>query len=94
MARHKDNARATRSLVPHLCGGVRNAGPANRTAAPSQIEQSARPEPSKPLQILTVAVDPETARSLVELAVESEYEIWVSLAPLVEPEEGVSDVQQ
>lgn len=84
-----------------LAGGIpvvdvraKQGEPANRTAAPSQIEQSARPEPSKPLQILTVAVDPETARSLVELAVESEYEIWVSLAPLVEPEEGVSDVQQ
>jgi hypothetical protein len=58
--------------------------PANRAAVPSQIEQSARPEASKPLQILTVAVPPDVAIHLVELAVEEQgdYEIWVSLSPL------------
>ena len=78
---------------------ARQGEPANRVTAPSQIEQGARPETTKPLQILTVAVDPETARDLVDLAVDGEYEIWVSLSPLVEPEtqvegEGASDGQQ
>lgn len=72
--------------IPVVDVRAKQGEPANRTVAPSQIEQSARPEPSKPLQILTVAVDPETARSLVELAVESEYEIWVSLSPLAAAE--------
>jgi Flp pilus assembly protein CpaB len=67
---------------------ARQGEPANRTTAPSQIEQGARPEATKPLQILTVAVDPETARELVELAVDGECEIWVSLSPLTEPETG------
>jgi hypothetical protein len=75
---------------------ARQGEPANRVTAPSQIEQGAQPETTKPLQILTVAVDPETARELVDLAVDGEYEIWVSLSPLVEPEaevEGESDVE-
>ena len=74
--------------------------PANRAAVPSQIEQSARQEATKPLQILTVAVDPGTAQSLVELTVEGsgsvagDYEIWISLAPLVEtPIEGETSGQ-
>ena len=67
--------------------------PANRPTAPSQIEQTARPEPNKPLQILTVAVDHETALGLVELAVEEqgEFEIWVSLSPLTAPETQVME---
>ena len=80
--------------IPVVDVRAKQGEPANRTVAPSQIEQSARPETSKPLQILTVAVDPDTARSLVELAVDGEYEIWVSLSPLIAPEEGVRDVQQ
>ncbi|MBN1137214.1 MAG: hypothetical protein JXM73_11550 [Anaerolineae bacterium] len=72
--------------IPVVDVRAKQGEPANRTAVPSQIEQPARPEASKPLQILTVAVDPETARSLVELAVDSEYEIWVSLSPLAIPE--------
>ncbi len=75
--------------IPVVDVRAKQGEPANRTVASSQIEQSARPETSKPLQILTVAVDPDTARSLVELAVESEYEIWVSLSPLSIPEEQV-----
>ena len=77
--------------IPVVDVRAKQGEPANRTAAPSQIEQSARPETSKPLQILTVAVDPDTARSLVELAVESEYEIWVSLSPLVIEEAGAGN---
>ena len=82
--------------IPVVDVRAKQGEPANRPAVPSQIEQSARPEPGKPLQILTVAVDHETALSLVELAVEEqgEFEIWVSLAPLVEPEERGDDVQQ
>lgn len=72
--------------IPVVDVRAKQGEPANRTAVPSQIEQSARPEASKPLQILTVAVDHDTARSLVELAVESEYEIWVSLSPLAAAE--------
>ena len=82
--------------IPVVDVRAKQGEPANRATAPSQIEQSVRPEPGKPLQILTVAVDHETALSLVELAVEEqgEFEIWVSLAPLVEPEERGDDVQQ
>lgn len=74
--------------IPVVDVRAKQGEPANRAAAPSQIEQSARPESNKPLQILTVAVDHETALSLVELAVEEqgEYEIWVSLAPLMAAE--------
>jgi hypothetical protein len=81
--------------IPVVDVRAKQGEPANRPAPASQIEQSARPEPSKPLQILTVAVDHATALSLVELAVEEqgEYEIWVSLAPLVEPEEGADGAQ-
>ena len=58
--------------------------PAVRPAAPSEVERTARTVQVKPLQILTVAVDPETAQELVELAVEDQatFEIWVTLAPL------------
>jgi hypothetical protein len=75
--------------IPVVDVRAKQGEPANRPAVSSQIEQTARPESTKPLQILTVAVDHETALGLVELAVEEqgEYEIWVSLAPLAEPYE-------
>ena len=77
--------------IPVVDVRAKQGEPANRPAVPSQIEQTARPEPSKPLQILTVAVDHETALGLVELAVEEqgEFEIWVSLSPLTAPETQV-----
>ena len=84
-----------RAIPCRLCGyhapGSECPHCAHRSTAPSQIEQTARPEPNKPLQILTVAVDHETALSLVELAVEEqgEFEIWVSLSPLTAQETQV-----
>jgi Flp pilus assembly protein CpaB len=68
---------------------ARQGEPAGRPSAPSEVERTARTEQIKPLQILTVAVDPETAQELVELAVEDQtvFEIWVTLAPLVVPED-------
>lgn len=61
---------------------------AGSSSLPSQIEQSARPsEQIKPLQILTVAVRPDIARDLVELAASGQHEIWVSLTPLEDEHE-------
>jgi Flp pilus assembly protein CpaB len=62
---------------------ARQGEPAGHSSASSQVERT-KPESAKPLQILTVAVDPETAQELVELAVEDQkaFEIWVTLAPL------------
>ena len=73
--------------IPVVDVRAKQGEPANRAITASQLEQSAQVEAGKPLQILTVAVDPEAARQLVELAVDGEYEIWVSLAPLAEPYE-------
>jgi len=62
---------------------ARQGEPANRAIVASQAEQSARTETIKPLQIITVAVDPDTARSLIELSVDeqSKYTLWVTLSP-------------
>lgn len=76
--------------VPVVDVRSRQGEPANQPAGPSEVERSAQPDPQRPLQILTVAVDPLTAKRLVELAVEEQgaYEIWVSLAPLEEKARG------
>jgi len=57
--------------------------PAGQQVATSRAE-NVRSEMQHPTQIITVAVPPGIAKSLVELAVEDQgdYEIWVSLAPL------------
>jgi hypothetical protein len=77
-------ARLLAEGIPVVDVRARQGEPAGRPSAPSQVERTASPEQVRPLQILTVAVDPETAQQLVELAVEDEsaFEIWVTLAPL------------
>lgn len=72
--------------VPVVDVRARQGEAVGQVAVSSQVEQSARPEALKPLQIITVAVDPDTARSLIELAVEEqgEYTLWVTLSPIVD----------
>jgi hypothetical protein len=74
--------------VPVVDVRARQGEPAGRPSAPSQVERTARTEQVRPLQILTVAVEPQVARELIELAVEDQatFEIWVTLAPLEAPE--------
>jgi Flp pilus assembly protein CpaB len=86
-----DPSRARGAVAEVLAEGVpvvdiraRQGEPAGLPAAPSEMERTAQTSQVKPLQILTVAVAPETARKLVELAVDDQttFEIWVTLAPL------------
>jgi len=78
-------ARLLAEGIPVVDVRAKQGEPAGQPSGPSsQVERTASPEQVRPLQILTVAVDPETAQQLVELAVEDQraFEIWVTLAPL------------
>jgi len=52
-------------------------------STPGQEEENVR---RQPLQVITVAVPPDTAKKIIELAVEErgDYALWVTLAPLQE----------
>jgi hypothetical protein len=77
-------ARLLAEGIPVVDVRAKQGEPAGRPSALSQVERTASSEQIRPLQILTVAVAPETAQALVELAVEDQgaFEIWVTLAPL------------
>lgn len=74
------------TAIPVVDVRSRDGGPTGAWTDPSEIERSSHPDQQqqRPLQIITVAVPPETAQRIVELAVEEEgdYELWVTLAPL------------
>lgn len=66
---------------------VRSGGgePVSSSPPPSRMEQSATTSSGRPLQIVTMAVPPAVAESLIRLAVEQktgEYELWLTLAPV------------